>query len=211
VFALLEDIRDRRGLKQEWDRIDVDVRAEIIHDWRVLIRKELAVPLPAVPLAEPPSADLRVPDGVPQGGEPAAAAVREMRAYADGQRGSLSKEQLREWANLLESPGGEPRQAAVRGEADAALAELKAAYDAMSAGTAVGWLRLFNAIQAVDASYRRAVEPPSVPSGALAELLKALATDMHLMGASHYPSQCGQRLIQFARRLDAALRGPEGA
>ena len=33
VAALLEDLTDRRGLRQAWDSIDEDVQEEIIEEW----------------------------------------------------------------------------------------------------------------------------------------------------------------------------------
>jgi hypothetical protein len=40
--ALEEDFTDRRGLKQEWERIDDEVKAEIRRRWEEIIFTELA-------------------------------------------------------------------------------------------------------------------------------------------------------------------------
>jgi hypothetical protein len=34
VNALIDDLKDRRGLRQEWDRIDDDIREEIRERWQ---------------------------------------------------------------------------------------------------------------------------------------------------------------------------------
>lgn len=39
VDALLEDLRDRRGLRQAWDDIDGDIQAEIRAEWGKIVRK----------------------------------------------------------------------------------------------------------------------------------------------------------------------------
>lgn len=41
VVTIYEDITDRRGLRHAWDKIDDDVRCEIIEDWREKIRVAL--------------------------------------------------------------------------------------------------------------------------------------------------------------------------
>ncbi len=33
LFALLSDFTDRRGLRQEWDQIDDEVKEEILQTW----------------------------------------------------------------------------------------------------------------------------------------------------------------------------------
>jgi len=33
VKSIIEDLRNRRGLQQEWDQIDLDVRKEIAAKW----------------------------------------------------------------------------------------------------------------------------------------------------------------------------------
>jgi hypothetical protein len=38
IAALIKDIRDRRGIGDEWESIDVDIRNEIAGEWRTLIR-----------------------------------------------------------------------------------------------------------------------------------------------------------------------------
>jgi hypothetical protein len=39
--AILLDVTDRRGWRQEWDHFDADVRAEIKRKWQTLILAEL--------------------------------------------------------------------------------------------------------------------------------------------------------------------------
>lgn len=39
VDALLDDMTDRRGLRQEWDNIDDDVQAEIRKTWIKIVLK----------------------------------------------------------------------------------------------------------------------------------------------------------------------------
>lgn len=34
ISKIIKDIRDRKGLGDEWDNIDVDVRNEIVAEWR---------------------------------------------------------------------------------------------------------------------------------------------------------------------------------
>ncbi len=34
IANIIEDIRGRRGLRQEWENIDVDIRNEIVAEWR---------------------------------------------------------------------------------------------------------------------------------------------------------------------------------
>jgi hypothetical protein len=42
--AIVEDLKDRRGLKWEWARIDADVQEEIAAVWASLILYELSPP-----------------------------------------------------------------------------------------------------------------------------------------------------------------------
>lgn len=35
--ALINDLRDRRGLKQEWNQIDDDIKDEIVREWTRII------------------------------------------------------------------------------------------------------------------------------------------------------------------------------
>ena len=37
VYDLINDISDRRGLRQEWEQIDGDVQDEIIEKWLTII------------------------------------------------------------------------------------------------------------------------------------------------------------------------------
>ena len=39
VRAIIRDLSDRRGLRQEWDLIDEDIRREIRAEWAALIDK----------------------------------------------------------------------------------------------------------------------------------------------------------------------------
>lgn len=41
VFRLLEDLTDRRGLRQQWEQIDDDIQEEIIQRWIELATTEL--------------------------------------------------------------------------------------------------------------------------------------------------------------------------
>jgi hypothetical protein len=41
VEAIIEDFTDRRGLRQEWEQIDDDIRREIVRTWKAIVRKEL--------------------------------------------------------------------------------------------------------------------------------------------------------------------------
>jgi hypothetical protein len=41
VDAIILDLSDRRGLKQEWDQIDDDIQQEIKETWAGLINREL--------------------------------------------------------------------------------------------------------------------------------------------------------------------------
>lgn len=40
--AIVEDLRNRRGLKAEWDQIDLDVRKEIQAKWAACIAGAMA-------------------------------------------------------------------------------------------------------------------------------------------------------------------------
>lgn len=42
AFRILQDMTDRRGLRQEWEQIDDDIQEEIIEEWIGLIAAELA-------------------------------------------------------------------------------------------------------------------------------------------------------------------------
>jgi hypothetical protein len=37
VSAIVEDIEDRRGLRQEWENIDSDIQKEIKEEWAKLV------------------------------------------------------------------------------------------------------------------------------------------------------------------------------
>ncbi len=41
VAALQEDMLCRRGFRQNWDRIDDDIRVEILAAWVLIVTKEL--------------------------------------------------------------------------------------------------------------------------------------------------------------------------
>ncbi len=38
VEAIVKDLSDRRGLRQEWDGIDEDIQQEIIRAWTKIVR-----------------------------------------------------------------------------------------------------------------------------------------------------------------------------
>ena len=40
VDAILEDLTDRRGFRQEWDLVDEDVRSEIKERWMNIVVEE---------------------------------------------------------------------------------------------------------------------------------------------------------------------------
>lgn len=40
VHAIIADIRDRRGLKQEWNQIDSDIKDEIYENWKQIVTSE---------------------------------------------------------------------------------------------------------------------------------------------------------------------------
>jgi hypothetical protein len=37
VKKILADLTDRRGLRQEWDQLDTEIRAEIRKEWEALV------------------------------------------------------------------------------------------------------------------------------------------------------------------------------
>lgn len=39
VYDLIDDISDRRGLRQEWEQIDCDIQDEIIEKWLGIIER----------------------------------------------------------------------------------------------------------------------------------------------------------------------------
>jgi len=41
VFAILHDFTDRRGLRQEWDNIDDDIKEEILEIWINIVKDKL--------------------------------------------------------------------------------------------------------------------------------------------------------------------------
>lgn len=41
VFDIMRDFTDRRGLRQEWEQIDDDIKEEIIEKWITLVNKKL--------------------------------------------------------------------------------------------------------------------------------------------------------------------------
>jgi len=41
VMAIEKDLRDRRGLRQEFERIDKDIQDEIRSEWAKLVREEI--------------------------------------------------------------------------------------------------------------------------------------------------------------------------
>ena len=45
IAKIIRDIKDRRGIGDEWDGIDVDVRREIVATWRTFFTEKL----PAAP------------------------------------------------------------------------------------------------------------------------------------------------------------------
>ena len=42
VDAIIADLSDRRGLRQEWDQIDLDIKQEIHSTWVDIVQKALA-------------------------------------------------------------------------------------------------------------------------------------------------------------------------
>ena len=41
LFSIVEDFTDRRGLRQEWEKIDDDIQEEILQEWLDMIEREL--------------------------------------------------------------------------------------------------------------------------------------------------------------------------
>jgi hypothetical protein len=41
VDGILEDLLGRRGLRQEWEGIDLEIQDEIRGTWEAIVRKEL--------------------------------------------------------------------------------------------------------------------------------------------------------------------------
>jgi hypothetical protein len=41
VFSILYDLRDRRGLRQEWDGIDDDIQEEILKEWIKIVKAKI--------------------------------------------------------------------------------------------------------------------------------------------------------------------------
>jgi hypothetical protein len=41
VFAILFDFTDRRGLRQEWEQIDDDIKEEMIQTWIDIVKSKL--------------------------------------------------------------------------------------------------------------------------------------------------------------------------
>ena len=52
VKAIIDDLSDRRGLRQEWEGIDEDIQLEIKAEWAKMIAKEFdaLMPKPTKPL-----------------------------------------------------------------------------------------------------------------------------------------------------------------
>lgn len=42
VYRIIDDLADRRGLRQEWDNIDEEIQAEIRETWMTIVMKEFA-------------------------------------------------------------------------------------------------------------------------------------------------------------------------
>lgn len=40
VECIVRDIKDRRGLRQEWEEIDEDIQGEIMVEWMAIILRE---------------------------------------------------------------------------------------------------------------------------------------------------------------------------
>jgi len=43
VSKIIEDLNDRRGLKNEWRQIDSETRREIIRAWQTIVDQEIAL------------------------------------------------------------------------------------------------------------------------------------------------------------------------
>jgi hypothetical protein len=41
VFAILHDFTDRRGLRQEWEQIEEDIKEEMIQTWIDIVKSKL--------------------------------------------------------------------------------------------------------------------------------------------------------------------------
>ncbi len=41
VKDIINDLSDRRGLRQEWEQIDDDIKREIIKTWRLAVKKSI--------------------------------------------------------------------------------------------------------------------------------------------------------------------------
>jgi hypothetical protein len=41
VESIVQDLSDRRGLRQEWEQIDEDIQEEIKQTWAVIIRESV--------------------------------------------------------------------------------------------------------------------------------------------------------------------------
>jgi hypothetical protein len=44
VLRIITDLTDRRGLRQQWEEIDDEIREEIVAQWEKLAREVLAAP-----------------------------------------------------------------------------------------------------------------------------------------------------------------------
>src|SRR5450631_1244863 len=44
VLRIITDLTDRRGLRQQWDEIDDEIRDEIVAQWEKLTREALTAP-----------------------------------------------------------------------------------------------------------------------------------------------------------------------
>lgn len=42
VYRIIEDLRDRRGLGDEWDQIDADIQEGIYEEWCNIVKEALA-------------------------------------------------------------------------------------------------------------------------------------------------------------------------
>lgn len=43
VLFILRDLTDRKGIRQDWEGIDKDIREEIIDEWLGIARKEVGI------------------------------------------------------------------------------------------------------------------------------------------------------------------------
>lgn len=46
VYKIIEDLSDRRGLRQVWETIDPAVRREIRNEWITIVQQTIAPPDP---------------------------------------------------------------------------------------------------------------------------------------------------------------------